>query len=132
MTRSLESFEPHVAELESVPVGERCELVFGARPGPQVDPGTDAVTKLEVAGDEVGMEMREEDVLDAASLTFGGGNVPVDVPLRIDDRGNAGSLVGYEVGRMRETTEVVLFKDHIAPFRGTPGAYGANTRTPRG
>ena len=108
----LERDEPDLAELDRVAVGERRELVLGLRPGAEVDPRADAVAQLEVAGEEVGVEVREEDVLDPAAAALGVGDVLVDVALRVDDGRDAGCLVGDEVRRVGEAAEVVLLEDH--------------------
>src|SRR3989304_6012708 len=79
--------EAHVAELEPGAVGERREGVLGPRAGAQVDARAGAVAQLEVAGDEVGVEVREDRVLDAQAQGLGVGEVLIDVALRVHDRG---------------------------------------------
>jgi hypothetical protein len=41
-------------------------------------------------------------------------DVLVDVPTRVDDDGGACPLVADQVGRLRQTSEVVLLEDHLA------------------
>ena len=43
-------------------------------------------------------------------------DVLLDVALRVDDRGDAGGLVGDQVRGVREAAQVVLLEDH-APAR---------------
>jgi hypothetical protein len=117
----LERHEPHPSELHVVAVGERCERIFGLCPSTQIDPGADPVAKLEVSGKEIGMEMRQENVPDAAANRLGVGHVLVDVALRVDDRGDACILIGDEVRRVGEAAELVLLQDH-APTIAASGA----------
>ena len=56
--------------------------------------------------------MREQHMLDPAAAALGVGDVAVHVPLWIDDRRDAGCLVGDQIGRMGEAAEVVLLEDH--------------------
>ena len=71
-----------------VAVGERRERVLGLRRRAEIDRGADAIAQLEMAGDEVGVEVRQEDVRDAQAVLVGEREVLVDVALRIDDRGD--------------------------------------------
>jgi hypothetical protein len=56
-----------------------------------------AVAQLEVAGDEVGVKVREHDVRYSAAVFLGERDVLVDIALRIDHRGDVRLLVCYEV-----------------------------------
>ena len=67
VARRLERDEPHASELDGVAVGERRERVLRLGPGAEVDPRPDAVAELEMAGEEIRVEVREEDVLDPAA-----------------------------------------------------------------
>ena len=71
-----------------------------------------------MAGDEVGVKVGEEDVLDLEFILGGEGDVLIDVALRIDDRGNAGLFVTDEVGGVGEAAEVELFEDHVGDASG--------------
>ena len=74
--------------------------------------------QLEVAGQEVGMEVRLDDALDAQA----GGRCVVevlgDVSLRVDHHGTARGLVADQVRGVREAPEVVLLEEHV---RSLPG-----------
>ncbi len=73
-----------------------------------------------MTGDEIGVEMGEEHVLDRAPRLRGVLEILLDVPLRIDDRRAPVRLIGDEVRRMREAAEVVLLEDHrAAPIDAT-------------
>jgi hypothetical protein len=56
--------------------------------------------------------MRKENVFDFAADCGGISDVLLDVPLWIDHDRRVCFLVGDEVGRMRQATEIVLFKLH--------------------
>ena len=112
MSRRLERLQPYLAELDDVAVAQRVHLVLGPGGVPEVDGGADAIAQLEVTGDEVGVEMRQEHVGDAKAALVSEREVLIDVTLRIHDGGDAGLLVAHEVGRMRQALQVELLKDH--------------------
>ena len=58
-----------------------------------------------MAGDEVGVEVRQEHVPDPAAEPAGVLDVLLDVALRVDDGGDAARLVGDQVGGVREAAE---------------------------
>ena len=68
-----------------------------------------------MAGDEIGVEMCEEDVLDREAVFGGEGDVLVDVALRIDDGGGGGLFVADQVRRVGQTRQIKLFEDHRLP-----------------
>ena len=76
-----------------------------------------AVAQLEMAGDEVRVEVGQEHVGDPAAERVRVLDVLLDVALRIDDHGRAARLVGDQIARVRETPEVVLLEDHRCPGR---------------
>ena len=87
-------------------------------------PGADHVRRagqrgeLAAAGDVVVVEVRLDDVADAEVALARGIEVDVDVAARIDDRGEAGRLVGDERGEVAETVDHELSDQH--PGEGTP------------
>src|SRR5665213_698189 len=70
-----------------------------------------------MAGDEVGMKMRQEYVLDLDRVLGGEGDVLVDVALRVNDGCRACLLVSYDIGSVRQARQVELLEDHATPFR---------------
>ena len=96
--RGLHDREARIAELDHVAVLERRELVLRARPCAEEDPRSDPIAELQVTRDEVGVEVREQDVLDRGALRLGVLDVLVDVALRVDDGSGACPLVDDEVG----------------------------------
>ena len=77
--------QPHPAEFDDVAVGERRERVLRLGCGAEIDRRAGAIAQLEMAGDEVGVEVREEDVRDSQAVLPGERDVLIDVALRIDD-----------------------------------------------
>jgi hypothetical protein len=85
VTRGLERCQPYAPELDGIAIVERRESVFGLRRCAQIDGRARPVAKLQVTGDEVRMQVREEDVRDAQVVIRGIGHVLINVALRIDD-----------------------------------------------
>ena len=68
-----------------VAVGHRRERVLGLRRAPRWIVGAGPVAQLQVAGDEVGVEVRQEHVADPAAEPVGVVQVLLDVALGVDD-----------------------------------------------
>jgi hypothetical protein len=117
VARGLQDLEPHVAELDPIAVLQRDALELRLGPAAEVDRGPGPVAELDVARDEVGMEVGEEDVLDRVAARLGIGQVPVDVTLRIDHRGGLRLFIRDHVRRMRQAGEVVLLDVHGSSLR---------------
>ena len=110
MAGGVEEVEAGVAELEGVAVfdggvGEGRVGVFA-----EIDAGAGALGELVMAGDEVGVEMGLDDVLDLEVLFAGVVDVEVDVALGVDDGGDA--FGGDEVGGVGEAAEKELFDEY--------------------
>ena len=103
---------PHAAEFNRLVVAERLEGVFRAGGGAEVDRRAGAIAQLQVAGQEVGMEMGEEDVRDPQPVFRGEGEVTVHVALGVHDGRDSGGFIPDQVGRVREAIEVELLQDH--------------------
>lgn len=65
-----------------------------------------------MSGDEVRMEMREEDVLDLQIMFGGELEIAADIALRIDGGGMARLLVSDDVRGVRKTGQIKLLEDH--------------------
>src|ERR1700675_3595711 len=65
-----------------------------------------------MAGDEVRVEMGEEDVTDLEPEPFCIGDILMYIALRIDDDGCAALFIAKQVRGMGEAAEVILFQDH--------------------
>ena len=76
------------------------------------DRGAGGGGQLEVAGQEVGVEVGLDHELDRQPLGLGVGEVLGDVALRVDDDGAPGRLVADQVRRVREAVQVVLVEQH--------------------
>jgi hypothetical protein len=79
---------------------------------PDVEARPEAVPQLEMSGEEVRVEVGEEDMLDAHPPLLRHRDILVDVPLGVDDHGGPASLVAEEVGRMGEAAQVELMEEH--------------------
>ncbi len=83
-----------------------------------------------MSGQKICMEMRLEDPLNGQTVRLGIGNVLGNVSLGVNDDSATGCRVADEVGRVRETSEVVLTKKHHgepscpATLEVTQGMYG--------
>ena len=75
------------------PSPKRRERILRLGRRAQIDGGAGAVAQLEMPGDEVGVEVRQEDVRDPQAVLGGKGEILVDVALRIDDGRRVRSLV---------------------------------------
>ena len=85
----------------------------GCGAGAQVDVGAGAGGQLAVAGDEVGMQMGFDDVLDLEVVLAGGVEVDFDVALGIDDGGDAFGT--QHVGGVGQAAEVELLDGNDFP-----------------
>ena len=83
-----------------------------SRGSAQIDLRADAIAELEVAGNEVGMKVREEDVLDFETMLSGEREVLIHVTLRVDDSGRVGLLVADQIRGVREAIQVKLLENH--------------------
>jgi hypothetical protein len=116
---SLEHVKAHArTELDRVSGCDPPRRVLGLAALAVNDLGADAVAQLEMAGDEVRMEVREDRVSDPQTVRGGIGQVLIDVTLGVDDSSHPAALVRHEVGRVGEATEVVLLEDHLSKCRG--------------
>ena len=112
-----EDLEAEAGEVEGVAVFHGDELVLGFGVGAEADVGAAAVAEFEMAGEEVGVEVGEEDVADVHAEFVGVVDVLLDVALGVDHDGGAAGFVGDEIGGVGEAAEVVLLEEHIANFR---------------
>jgi len=65
-----------------------------------------------VAGNEVRVEVRQEDVPDAQTVLGGKRQVLIHVTLRIDDGSGVCLLVADQIRRVREAIQIELLQDH--------------------
>jgi hypothetical protein len=103
MARGLKESEPASAELEGIAVLHRGVWKFRAGTGAEVNPRSRACRKFVVAGDEIGVQMSLDDVLDFQPALLGGFQINLDVPLQINHRG--GALRSDQIGSVGQTAE---------------------------
>ena len=109
---SLKDLQAQPRELKGVAVlhGEEGVLRLGARA--EMDGCAATIAQLQVAGNEVGVEVAEKDMPDFEAEFFGVGQVLLDVALRVDDDGGRTGLVSEQIGGVGEAAQVVLFQNH--------------------
>ena len=112
MARRLEDLQTHTADVDRLAVAPGRERVLRPCPSTQTDGGPRAISELEMAGDEVGVEMGQEHVANPQAVPFGRIDVPLHVALRIDDDGRTALAVADKVRRVGETIEVELLENH--------------------
>jgi hypothetical protein len=117
VARCLERGQADLAELDDIAVRERRKRILGPGPGAEINADTGPVTQLQVAGDEVGVKMRKEDVLDSQAVFGREGEVLIDITLRIDDRCRVGAGVADEIRSVGQTIQIKLLQDHRALLR---------------
>jgi len=97
MPRRFQSLDPDRSKSDHAAVADRLEVEFRNRFPAEADRGARAVTQFEVTGDEIGVEVREEDVCDAKVVIRGERQILIDVALRVDNGGGTALLVGNDV-----------------------------------
>ena len=74
-------------------IAKRRKRVFRFGCGAEINRCADAIAQFQMSRDEIGVEMRQEYVLDLEPVLGGEGDVLIRVPLRVDDGCCAGFLV---------------------------------------
>ena len=113
----VEEVETGVAELEGIAFFDRGMGEGGVGVLAEIDAGVGALGEFVVAGDEVGVEMGLDDVLDAETLLAGEVEVEVYIALWVDDGGYA--FGGHDVGGVGEAAEEELLDEygfHVFPL----------------
>jgi len=112
MAGSFKHHEAEAGEIEGIAVFHGNERVFRLGARTEVNDSAAAITQFQVAGDEIGVEVRKKHMADLEPEFLGVGQVLLDVALGIDhDRGGAG-LIAQQVRSVGEAAEVVLFQNH--------------------
>ena len=104
VTSPSDSTSPSSEQLDRVLDLARCR-------GSERDRGA-AFGELEVAGQEVRVEVGLDDPLDAKRVLCGVDEVLLDIALRIDSHRATGGRVADQVRRVRQAPQVVLAKEH--------------------
>ena len=85
VARRFQHLQAHAPEFENVAIVKRSKRVPRFRRGAQIDRRAHAIAQLQMPGDEIGVEMRQEYVLDLERVLGGKRDVLVGVPLRVND-----------------------------------------------
>jgi hypothetical protein len=107
-----EHVEGHLAEGESLPVLQGLHGELGPGRGAVADHCPRRRGDLQVAGEEIRVEVGLDHPLDAQTLGRRIVEIPGDVALRIDDDRPAGCLVADQVAEERQAPELVLTEEH--------------------
>src|SRR5215469_10513664 len=84
VTRGFEELEANIPEFESVAVVKRRECVSRLCGSAEIDFCADAVAEFQVTCNEIGVEVRKEDVADGERVLGRKGDVLVGVSLRVN------------------------------------------------
>ena len=101
-----------LAQLQRPAVGEGLVRVLGLGQLVDVDRGPGRARQAAVAGDVVGVVVGLQHVLDPDPVQAAEVQVGVDVPLRVDHRGDAGGGVADQVGGAAEVLVDYLAEEH--------------------
>src|SRR5262249_4225472 len=78
------------------------------------------IAQLEMAGDEVGVQVREEHVRDLQAVLVCEGEISIDVTLRIDDRRDPRLFVADEIRSVCQAVQIELMKNHVSVAAALP------------
>src|SRR5882757_525632 len=78
---SFQSLQTYASELENVAIAKRRKCVRCFRRAAQIDGRASAIAQLQMSGNEIGVEMCQEDVLDLERMFGGERDVLIDIPL---------------------------------------------------
>ena len=112
MAGSFEDLQAQSREIERIAILHRHEGVFRLGAGAEMDGRAATVAQFQMAGDEVGVEVGEEDVADLQAEFLGVGQVLLDIALRVDDDGGRTGLVSEQIGGVGQAAQVILFQNH--------------------
>ena len=70
------------------------------------------IPQLQMAGEEVGVEVGQEDMADLKAELLSVGKVLLNVALRIDDDRRRTGLVSKQIRSVSQASQVVLFQNH--------------------
>ncbi len=112
MARRLEDREPQGTYVEALAVTNGPVVVGQLRPGADNVARAGQRGQLPAAGDVIVVEVRLDDVADPDVRGAGGIEVDVDVAARVDDRRQAGRLVGDKRREVAEAIDDELAEQH--------------------
>ena len=126
MAWRLQELEPALSEPDFVPIANRGVRELGAgasaQPSSKIDTSPRTLGQFVVARDEIGMQVRLDNMFDLPPVASRRFQVNVDVALRIDDRRNA--LRSNHVRCVGQAAQIELFhfyRVHILPLYTVSG-----------
>ncbi len=104
--------QPESGKVERIAVFHRNEGVLRLGSRPEVDGCAATVTQFQMAGEEVGMKVCQEDVADLEAEFLGVGEIMLDIALRIYNDGRGTGFISQEIRSVGQAAEIVLFQHH--------------------
>ena len=105
-----------ISQAQDITLFHGREAILGFRAGAQMNLSAHTIAQLQVAGDEIGMRMREKHMPDFEAPLSRIVQILLYVALRIDDRSHAGTFIGDHVRGMRQAAEIILLEDQRRPL----------------
>ncbi len=127
MPRRFQNLQSYPPELQNIPIAKSSKCVGCLRGRPQADRGAGAIAQFKMPGNEIGVQMRQEHVLDRQPILAGKRNVLVRVALRINNDGGTRLLIPNDVRRMRQAWQVELLEDQQTPSSLANFYFGCGT-----
>ena len=118
MPGRVEGLDPERAEIERLAVPDRAVLVTKLRANPDDVARTGRGHQLAPARHVVVVEMGLDHVADPPAVRARGVEVDVNVPTRIDDRGDAGRFVGDQRAEVAKPLDDELLETHVRSLLG--------------
>src|SRR5208282_2196558 len=84
VARRFQRLQAHASEFENVAIAKRSERIRRSSRSAQIDSCARSITQLQMPGDKIGVEMRQEHVPDLERVLGGKRKVLVRVPLRVN------------------------------------------------
>ena len=85
VARRFQRLQAHAPEFQNVAIAQRSERVRRFRRGAQINCRAGSIAQLQMAGDKIGVQMRQDYVLDFERVLGGECDVLVYVALRVND-----------------------------------------------
>jgi hypothetical protein len=85
VTRRFQDLQPDPPEFENLVVAQRRECEGCVCRSAQSDSCAHTIAQLQMSGNKIGVEMRQEYIFNFESVLAGKNNVLVNVPLRVND-----------------------------------------------
>ena len=112
MARGLEHLQAQPWKVERISLPHGFKFIFRLCARTKMDGCAATIAQFQMARDEVGVEVSEEDVADVKAQLLAVGNVLLNVALRVDDDRRRTRLVSNQIRRVGQASQVILFQNH--------------------